>query len=62
MTLTVVFQLIILNLGISVLVLRLWVDGTDAIGERLRTTAAEIFGEKRKPCGEKLRNGSEFGR
>jgi hypothetical protein len=39
-----------------------WVDGKDAIGERLRTTAAEIFGEKRKPCEEKLRNGSEFGR
>lgn len=39
-----------------------WVDGADAIGERLGAAAAEIFGEKGKPCVKKLRSDSKLRR
>lgn len=39
-----------------------WVDGTDSIGKRFGTSAAEISWEERKPRGEKLGSNSEFWR
>lgn len=39
-----------------------WVDGADAIGERLGTVAAEISREEREPRGQKLGGDSELRR